>query len=204
MSRKISEKIDEILHLMGIEKPSACDRFKFAFGFFLRYFFERLAYFARSNKFRVWCYRKMGVNIGSGAFVGNYVIFDRIFPSKVTIGDNSSIGDSTVITAHANIPSQTPLKKIYPRTMKETMIGKGVWIMPNCVVAPGVIIGDYCVIATGAIVTKNIPPMVLAGGLPAKVLKDLSNDLKDELLEEEYQSLMKLRKEMGYTPKYKT
>ena len=164
MARKMTDKIDEILKLEGIPTPSSLDRFKFAIHFSTRYLFERLAYFSRSNRFRVWCYRRMGVRIGEGAFVGNYIIFDRIFPSKVSIGDHSSIGDSAVITAHANIPSDTPLKKLYPRTMKETKIGKGIWIMPNCVVAPGVTIGDYSVIATGEIVTKDIPPMVLAGG----------------------------------------
>ena len=197
MARKMSDKIDEILHLHGIEKPSAFDRIRYAVGFGTRYLFERLAYFSRSNRFRVWCYKRMGVNIGEGAFVGNYVIFDRIFPSKVTIGDHSSIGDSTVITAHANIPSQTPLKKLYPRTMKETHVGKGIWIMPNCVLAPGVTIGDYSVIATGAIVTKDIPPMVLAGGLPAKVLKDLREELVSEISEQEMKDLDSIREEMN-------
>jgi acetyltransferase-like isoleucine patch superfamily enzyme len=193
MKRHIVDKIDEILILEGKLEPSMLDRVKFALNFSMRYFFERLAYFSRSNRFRVWCYRRMGVNIGKGAFVGNYIIFDRIFPSMVFIGDHTSIGDSTVITAHANIPSKTPLKKLYPRSMKKTVIGKGIWIMPNCVVAPGVIIGDYSVIATGAIITKDIPPMVLAGGLPAKVLKDLSPQLKGEIPEEEFNRLKSLQ-----------
>ena len=193
MKPTMSDKIDEILKLEGIDKPSKWNRIGFAFRFYSRYFFERMAFFSRSNRFRVWCYRKMGVKIGVGAFVGNYVVFDRIFPSRVTIGEHTSIGDSTVITAHANIPSQTPLKKLYPRTMKETRIGKGIWIMPNCVVAPGVTIGDYSVIATGAIITKDIPPMVLAGGLPARVLKDLSDDLVGEIPENEFSELIRIR-----------
>ena len=46
-----------------------------------------------------------------------------------------------------------------------------------------VIIGDYSVVAMGSVVTKSIPPMVLAGGVPCRPLKDLSEDLKKELEE---------------------
>ena len=88
--------------------------------------------------------------------------------------DNTSIGDRTIITAHANIPSDTRLKKIYPRQVMQTRIGNGVWIMPNVIIAPGVTIGDEAVIATGSVVTKDIPPRCLAAGVPAKVVKDLS------------------------------
>ena len=38
---------------------------------------------------------------------------------------------------------------------------------------PGVSIGDYSVIATGAIVTKDIPPNVIAAGNPCKVIKEI-------------------------------
>ena len=60
----------------------------------------------------------------------------------------------------------------------QTRIGNGVWIMPNVVIAPGVTIGDEAVIATGSVVTKDVPPRSLAAGVPAKVVKNLS-----ELLE---------------------
>ncbi|MCR9010677.1 hypothetical protein NVS78_00180 [Gabonibacter sp. KD22] len=59
------------------------------------------------------------------------------------------------------------------------MIGKGVWIMPNVTIIPGVVIGDESVIATGSVVTKDVPPRTLVGGVPAKVLKDLNKDLSD-------------------------
>lgn len=83
--------------------------------------------------------------------------------------------DRSVITAHANIPSNTRLKKIYPRKVMQTRIGKGVWVMPNVIIAPGVTIGDEAVLATGAVVTKDVPPRCLAAGVPAKVVKDFSD-----------------------------
>lgn len=196
MNKSVMEKIDEINQLKSEKEKSG--RISFSARFLSRYIFERLAYFSVSNKFRVGCYKQIGVNIGEGVYIGNYVIFDRIFPEKIYIGDNTSIGDRCIITAHGNIPSETPLKNLYPRTVEETKIGSGIWIMPNCTIVPGANIGDYSVIATGAIVTKSIPPMTLAGGVPAKPIKDLSKELKPYLNNDHFDQLMKIRKKHGY------
>ena len=171
MTRPMREKVEEILAIEG--KSGRAARIRFLLAMAKRHILERLAYFSPSNRFRVWCYRRMGVRIGIGVYVGNYVTFDRIFPHRITVGDHTSIGDRCLITAHANIPSETPLKAIYPRTVRETVIGEGVWIMPNCTIAPGVRIGDHTVVATGAVVTNSIPPRSLAAGVPARVVKDL-------------------------------
>ena len=52
-------------------------------------------------------------------------------------------------------------------------IGKRVWIGSNAVITKGVTIGDNSVIAAGAVVTKDIPANVVAGGVPAKVIKEI-------------------------------
>ena len=124
-------------------------------------------------------HRWRGVKIGKGVYIGHEVMFDRVFTDQISIGDNTSVGDRTIITAHANIPSDTILKKLYPRKISKTRIGKGVWIMPNVTIIPGVVIGDESVIATGSVVTKDVPPRTLVGGVPAKILKDLEKDLSD-------------------------
>lgn len=50
-------------------------------------------------------------------------------------------------------------------------IGKNVWIGANCVILPGVTIGQNSIIGAGSIVTKNIPPNVIAVGNPCKIIK---------------------------------
>jgi acetyltransferase-like isoleucine patch superfamily enzyme len=189
--------VEEVLRFYG-KKNTFFARFNYYFKYVGRFFLEKLAFFCVIKKSRTAIHRLRGVNIGAGVYIGHEVIFDRVFPDQIFIGDNTSIGDRCIITSHANIPSDTILKKIYPRTIKQTKIGKNIWIMPQVVITPGVTIGDYSVIATGAIVTKDIPPMVLAAGVPAKPVKDLFNELKIHISKDDQKDLIRKRNEMGY------
>ncbi|MNH37796.1 Galactoside O-acetyltransferase [compost metagenome] len=57
---------------------------------------------------------------------------------------------------------------------KDITISDNVWIGRGAVILPGVTIGENSVIAAGSIVTRDIPPNVLAGGTPAKVIRELN------------------------------
>jgi acetyltransferase-like isoleucine patch superfamily enzyme len=146
----------------------------YSFRFLRNFALDKMAFFCPVKSWRTQLHRLKGIKIGKGVYIGHEVIFDRIFPDQIEIGDNSSIGDRTIITAHANIPSETPLKIIYPRTVKKTVIGKGVWVMPNVTIIPGVHIGDEAVIATGSVVTKNVGSRSLVAGVPAREIKKLT------------------------------
>ena len=58
-------------------------------------------------------------------------------------------------------------------------IGKHVWIGSNATVLQGVTIGDWSVVAAGAVVTMDVPPMTVVGGVPAKILKTISGNDKE-------------------------
>lgn len=63
-------------------------------------------------------------------------------------------------------------------------IGNDVWIGANVVVLRGVTIGDGCIIAANAVVTRDIPPYSIAGGIPAKVIRPrLADELREDLQE---------------------
>nr|WP_233708843.1 hypothetical protein [Helicobacter muridarum] len=47
------------------------------------------------------------------------------------------------------------------------------WVGIGVTICPGVSIGDNSIIAAGSVVTKDVPPNVIVGGNPAKVLKTL-------------------------------
>lgn len=62
-------------------------------------------------------------------------------------------------------------------------IGNDVWIGQNVVVLPGVTIHDGAVCAAGAVVTHDVPPYTIVGGVPAKQIKKrYSDDIIDKLL----------------------
>ena len=54
---------------------------------------------------------------------------------------------------------------------KEVVIGNDVWIGANSLILGGIEIGNGAIVAAGSVVTKNVPPYAIVGGVPAKVIK---------------------------------
>ena len=50
-------------------------------------------------------------------------------------------------------------------------IGSDVWIGTRAIIMDGINIGDGAIVAAGAVVTKDVPPFAVVGGIPAKVIK---------------------------------
>src|SRR5699024_2311625 len=87
---------------------------------------------------------------------------------EITIGENVAFSENLTIwdsDAHEIIGSNSP-------KTKPVRIGNHVWIGVNVTVLKGVTIGDGAIIAAGAVVNRDIPANCLAGGVPAKVLKE--------------------------------
>ena len=55
--------------------------------------------------------------------------------------------------------------------LKEITIEKDVWIGTQAVILPGVTIGEGAIVAAGAVVTKEVKPFSVVGGVPAKLIK---------------------------------
>lgn len=66
---------------------------------------------------------------------------------------------------------------------KPITIGNDVWVGSHVALKPGITIHDGAVIATGAVVTKDIPPYAVAGGVPAKIIKmRFSDDIIEDMM----------------------
>ena len=67
---------------------------------------------------------------------------------------------------------------------KRIKVGNDVWIGRHCIIMDGVTIGDGAIVATGAVVTKDVPPYAVVGGVPAKIIKyKFPQEMIDRLLE---------------------
>lgn len=106
-----------------------------------------------------------------------YANFDCVFLDvcEIRIGDNCLIAPGVHIytATHPLNPNERVSGAEYG---KPVSIGHNVWIGGRAVINPGVKIGNNVVIASGAVVTKDVPDNVLAGGNPAKILKQITGD----------------------------
>ena len=72
-----------------------------------------------------------------------------------------------------NFDSRDTLIRKQGNSYSYVIIKDDVWIGANVKILPGVIIGEGSVIAAGAVVTKDVEPYSLYGGVPAKKIKDI-------------------------------
>lgn len=79
----------------------------------------------------------------------------------------------------------------YEGTSKgDIVVGDDVWLGYRSTIMSGVHIGQGAVVAAGAVVTKDVPPYAIVGGIPAKVIKyRFSPELIDELIKVDYSKL---------------
>lgn len=92
---------------------------------------------------------------------------------NIFVGDKVMFGPNVTI-ATANHPINPELRAKGLQYNKDVYVGENVWIGANSVICPGVSIGSNTVIAAGSVVTKDIPEGVVAGGVPCKVIREIS------------------------------
>lgn len=112
---------------------------------------------------------------GQNITIGNHVFLNTSchFQDQggITIGDGTLIGHNVVL---ATLNHEMDPERRQDTAAAPIVIGKNVWIGANATVTPGVTIGDGAIVAAGAVVTKDVPPMTIVGGVPARILKTIS------------------------------
>ena len=90
----------------------------------------------------------------------------------VSIGDRTLVGYRTqILSTNHGVPEGKGAIFGAGHVPAEVVIGQDVWIAGGCMILPGVSIGDGAVIAGGAVVTSNVPPYEIWGGVPARKLR---------------------------------
>ena len=88
----------------------------------------------------------------------------------IRIGNGALIGHNVVL---ATINHDEDPKRRASMTFKPIVIEDDVWIGAQSTILQGVTIGYGSIVAAGAVVTKDVPPMTVVGGVPAKVIKKI-------------------------------
>lgn len=111
------------------------------------------------------------IHIGKNFYANfNFTIVDDY---TVTIGDNVLIAPNVTITVTGH-PVHHELRKSGEMFSFPVTLGNNVWIGSNVVINPGITIGDNSVIGAGSVVTKDIPPDVVAVGVPCRVIRKIN------------------------------
>ncbi|MFK8164590.1 MAG: DapH/DapD/GlmU-related protein [Lewinella sp.] len=147
-------------------------------GFFFGWFKKMFLIFQGSNVGkRVVFYPGIRISPGRNISIGDHVdlAWGVLITTKggVTIGDRTLIGYNTLILS-ANHVIPDGRKRIFGagHIAAPIIIGNDVWIGGNCTITAGVTIGEGSVIAAGAVVTKDVAPFTIVGGVPAKLIKN--------------------------------
>ncbi len=113
------------------------------------------------------------ITIGDNVFINSGCHFQD--QGGIYIGDGDLIGHNVVIaTVNHDLDPANGRKNTY----LPVKLGNHVWVGSNAVILPGVTVGEWAVIAAGAVVTKDVPPYAVVGGVPAKVIKTVEPERK--------------------------
>ena len=132
--------------------------------------------------------------MGSNSKIWNGVHIDK--PSNLSIGNNVSInrgslihagggveiGDDTLIgpgvviySQNHNFGDSNRLIREQGYSLKKVVIGENVWIACRAIILPGVTVGAGAVVAAGSVVSKDVAANTLVAGVPAEVVRNVTN-----------------------------
>jgi len=99
-------------------------------------------------------------------YVNRYTMIDA--SERVEIGRDCMIGPHCYITDHDHGMRAGTRIAEQPLVSQPTIIGADVWIGAGATLLKGVTVGDHAVIAAGAVVTRDVSPHAIVGGVPAR------------------------------------
>lgn len=111
------------------------------------------------------------ISIGKHVFINMGCKFQD--QGGISIGDGSLIGHNVVLATLNHAAAPEDRGSMIPAPIR---IGKHVWIGANATILPGITIGDGAIVAAGAVVTKNVPENTIVGGVPAKVIRTITEE----------------------------
>lgn len=119
--------------------------------------------------------RTCSFSIGKNSVINGKCRMDN--KSSISIGENVSVSQEVMILSADHDPDSPDFKG---RDLP-VIVADYVWIGSRAIIMPGVTLGKGAVVAAGSVVTKNVQPYEIVGGVPAKLLRMRSSDLNYQL-----------------------
>lgn len=184
---------------------------KYLLGFFLNLFNRGVSLFALvdnrssvSRKAKVYAHTKVSMSvIGDYSYVGrrSSLVMAEIGKycsiaggAAVGMGTHTlnNISTSPIFTEKHNATGTSWCESSTEYPYRKVIIGNDVWIGARAMILGGVTIGDGAVVGAGAVVTKDVPPYAIVGGVPARIIRYRFQQEKiDKLLEVQWWNLPK-------------
>jgi maltose O-acetyltransferase len=113
------------------------------------------------------------LSIGNGTLVTGGLHVD--LGARIRIGNLVRLGhDVSLLTInHAVGPAYLRAGTSF---FGEIVIEDGCWLASRCTILPGVTVGAGSIVAAGSVVTRNVPERTLVAGVPARVIRELSEE----------------------------
>lgn len=123
------------------------------------------------------------ITIGQGCFINSGVRFECAPEATIKIGNRVQIGSrcSFETMNHSVVLLEKNKRGGFPQSI---VVEDDVWLAARVTILPGVKIGRGSVVAAGAVVTKDVPPFTLVGGVPAKKIREIASDRSLTVIEE--------------------
>ena len=122
-----------------------------------------LAKYSPSLNLKVFLYRLTGAKIGKNVSIGLAVVLDVFYPHLITIEDNVVVGYNSVILCHEFL--------VRGGRIGQVVLQRDVMVGANSTILAGVTIGEGTEVSAMSLVNTDLPPGVLAGGVPVKVIR---------------------------------
>lgn len=126
----------------------------------------------RFNGDNILFYGNGRIIIGSNSYMGWFSTIESGDNNKVQIGRDCMISHNVrIYTSSIDANGDWYIEKKVPKS-GDVIIGNYVWIGANVFINPGVTIGDCSVIGANSVITSDVLPYTIVGGVPARLIKE--------------------------------
>lgn len=135
--------------------------------------FKYIAKFLPGYGLRIWLLRKCNYAIGHHVYIGeDLIIIDDLKDTStdLIIGDRVAISPRVTLVLHTK-PNWSKIADYVNSRKGKITIEKDAWIGTGAVILPDVTIAEGSVVGANSVVTKDVPPYTIVGGVPAKKIK---------------------------------